>query len=143
MAVFHWQDRKHVYYLYIGVTMTEATIMRNIKSVLEMCNTAATSTKFKKYYKCLFIGFIDLALQSAYLSHQEEVKIFQTTAMTRAEWFPVVQNQLICFKEEDIISVVFTLPSTNQRRKRTPACIVHTLKQSEDCVTVTSVQNRR
>ncbi|KAG2765910.1 hypothetical protein PC129_g13005 [Phytophthora cactorum] len=40
-----------------------------------------TSTKLKKYYKSLFLGFIDLALVNAYISHKETAKVTSTTTM--------------------------------------------------------------
>uniref|UniRef100_H3GG04 PiggyBac transposable element-derived protein domain-containing protein n=1 Tax=Phytophthora ramorum TaxID=164328 RepID=H3GG04_PHYRM len=89
MVMFHWWDRKPVHYLCTGAIMTEATIGRKVKQLRAItvpCPQAVTdyqrwmggvdvydqlrlqkyslqtSTKFVKYYKSLFFGFVDLAL---------------------------------------------------------------------------------
>lgn len=43
------------------------------------------STRFTKYYKSLFLGFLDLALVNAYLWHKEAARIKGTVAMKRSE----------------------------------------------------------
>ncbi|KAG3031474.1 hypothetical protein PC120_g3095 [Phytophthora cactorum] len=112
MVAFHWWDRKPVHYLCTGTAMTESTIARNIKRVGTItvpCASAVngyqrwmygvevhdqlrlqkyslqTSTKFKKYYKSLFLGFMDLALMNANISHKEAARIARTPVIKRGE----------------------------------------------------------
>ncbi|GMF51785.1 unnamed protein product [Phytophthora fragariaefolia] len=72
-----------------------------------------------KYYKSLFLGFVDLALVNAYISHKQTAKIIGTPPMKRGEWYGVLQNQLLQLKAEDFAG------------------------QSDDWVTVSGVQKRR
>lgn len=169
MIAFHWWDRKPVHYLCTGATMAPSTIERKVKQVGAItvpCPAAVndyqgwmggvdvhdqlrlqayslqTSTKFKKYYKSLFLGFVDLALVNAYISHTEAAKIAGIPAMKRREWYGVLQNQLLQLKAEDFTGVVATPPPSAQKRKRTPR-LTHVLEQCEDWVTVSNVQKRR
>ncbi|KAG6572689.1 uncharacterized protein IUM83_18681 [Phytophthora cinnamomi] len=101
------------------------------------------STRFTKYYKGLFLGFLDLALVNAFLTHKEAAKIKGTVCLKCSEWFTVLQNQLLQLKAEDFAGVEATPPPSRQKRRRTPVRLVHALEQSEDWVTVTGVQKRR
>ncbi|OWZ18198.1 hypothetical protein PHMEG_0007760 [Phytophthora megakarya] len=170
MVTFLWWDRKPVYYLCTGSAMTPSTISRKIKRVgaIEVaCPKAVNdyqdwmggvdrhdqlrlqshslqmSTKFRKYYKSLFLGFLDLALVNAYITHKEGAKIKKTVAMRRSEWFSVLQNQLLQLKAEDFVGVEATPPPVSQKRKRTTTRLTHGLQQSEDWVVVSGVQKRR
>ncbi|KAE9017917.1 hypothetical protein PR003_g9183 [Phytophthora rubi] len=101
-------------------------------------------TRFTKYYKGLFLGFLDLALVNAFLTHKEAAKIKGTVSMKRSEWFTVLQNQLLQLKAEDFAEVEeATPPASRQKRRRTPVRLAHALEQSEDWVTVTGVRKRR
>ncbi|RAW26031.1 hypothetical protein PC110_g17567 [Phytophthora cactorum] len=109
MVAFHWWDRKPVHYLCTG-SVTASTIGRNIKqigSITIPCPAAVndyqtlmggvdvhdrlrlqwfspqTFMRFKKYYKNLFLGFLDIALVNAYISYKESMKINGTQVMTR------------------------------------------------------------
>jgi hypothetical protein len=170
MVAFHWWDRKPVHYLCTGAVMTESKIKRNVKqvgSITVPCPAAVTdyqrwmggvdvhdqlrlqhyslqtSTKFKKYYKSLFLGFVDIALVNAYISHKEAARMAGTPAMKRGDWYGVLQNQLLQLKAEDFAGVVATPPPASQKRKRVPVRLTHQLEQSDDWVTVSSVQKRR
>ncbi|OWZ04760.1 hypothetical protein PHMEG_00023286, partial [Phytophthora megakarya] len=169
MLMFHWWDRKPVHYLCTGAVMTPSSIERKVKQIGPItvpCPAAVnnyqnwmggvdvhdqlrlqayslqTSTKFKKYYKRLFLGFIDLVLVNAYISHTEALKIAGTPSMKRREWYGILQNQLLQLKAEDFTGVVATPPATTAKRKRTPR-MTHVLEQNEDWVTVANVQKRR
>ncbi|KAG3115865.1 hypothetical protein PI124_g6093 [Phytophthora idaei] len=114
MVAFHWWDHKPVHYLCTGSAMTESTIARNIKrfgAITVPCASAVndyqrwmygvevhdqlrlqkyslqTSTKFNKYHKSLFLGFMDLALVNAYISHKEAARIARTPVIKRGEWY--------------------------------------------------------
>ncbi|POM63326.1 Hypothetical protein PHPALM_21298 [Phytophthora palmivora] len=170
MVTFLWWDRKPVYYLCTGSAMTPSTISRKIKRVgaIEVaCPKAVNdyqdwmgrvdrhdqlrlqshslqmSTKFRKYYKSLFLGLLDLALVNAYITHKEGAKIKKTVVMKRSEWFCVLQNQLLQLKAEDFVGVEATSPLVSQKRKRTTTRLTHGLQQSEDWVVVSGVQKRR
>ncbi|GMF59844.1 unnamed protein product [Phytophthora fragariaefolia] len=116
-----WWDRRPVYYLCTGSVMTASTIERKTKRVgalqvgcpqsvndyqnwmggidrhdqLRLQSYSLQMSTHFKYYKALFLGFLDLALVNAFLSHKEAAKIKGTVAMPRAEWFAVLQNQLL------------------------------------------------
>ncbi|ETI57068.1 hypothetical protein F443_00576 [Phytophthora nicotianae P1569] len=72
------------------------------------------STKFKKYYKSLFLGVVDMGL-----------------------------NQLLQLKLEDFGDVVATPPPSGQKRKRPQLQLTPAVEQSNDWVIVTGVQKRR
>ncbi|ETL87922.1 hypothetical protein L917_12969 [Phytophthora nicotianae] len=100
------------------------------------------STKFKKYYKSLFLGLLDLALVNAYISHKESARISGTVAIKRGEWYIVLHNQLLQLKAENFLGVEVT-PPPSQTRKRTPLRATHALEQCDDWVTVSGTQKRR
>ncbi|GMF52674.1 unnamed protein product [Phytophthora fragariaefolia] len=170
MVSFHWCDRKPVHYLCTGVAMSESRIDRSIKQIGPItvpCPAAVTdyqrwmggvdvhdqlrlqkyslqtSTKFKKYYKSLFLGFVDLALVNAYISHKEAARLAGTVAMKRGKWYSVLQNQLLQLKPEDFAGVVVTPPQRSRKRKRAPIRRTHVLQQRDDWVTVSGIQKRR
>ncbi|GMF38981.1 unnamed protein product [Phytophthora fragariaefolia] len=87
-----------------------------------------------KYYTSLFLGFVDLALVNAYISHKPTAKINGTPPMKRGEWYSVLQNQVLQLKARDFAGVVVTPAPVSNKRKRTPVRITHALKQSDDWV---------
>ncbi|ETN20215.1 hypothetical protein PPTG_21254 [Phytophthora nicotianae INRA-310] len=165
-----WWDRKPVHYLCTGSVMAASSVDRKIKrigAVRVQCPSAVNdyqnwmsgvdvhdqlrlqsysvqmSTRFTKYYKSLFLGLMDMVMVNAYLTHKEGAKIKGAVAMKRSEWFCVLQNQLLQLKAEDFAGVEATPPPANQKCRRTPVRLTHTLQQSEDWVTDTGVQKRR
>ncbi|GMF28009.1 unnamed protein product [Phytophthora fragariaefolia] len=102
-----------------------------------------TSSRFLKYCKSLFLGFVDMAMVNAYLSHKEATRMSGTLAMARGEWFCLFQNLLLQLKGHDFAGVVVTPPFTGQKRRRAPVRHTHAPEQSKDWVTVTGVQKRR
>ncbi|POM65763.1 Hypothetical protein PHPALM_18475, partial [Phytophthora palmivora] len=143
MVAFHWWDRKPVQYLSVndyqrwmgGVDVHDQLRLQSFSLQL--------STRFTKYYKGLFLRFLDLAMVNAYISHKETARLAGTTPMSRGDWYCVLQNQLLQLKAEDFEGVVVTPPPPSQKRRRTPVRISHALEQSEDWVTVSGVQKRR
>ncbi|KAE9037859.1 hypothetical protein PR001_g6027 [Phytophthora rubi] len=101
------------------------------------------STKSIKYYKRLFLGMVDLALVNAYISHKETAKIAGTTLMKRAEWYSVLQNQLLQLKAADFDGVVITPATATKKRKCFTVRLTYVLDQAEDWVPVSGVQKRR
>ncbi|KUF93207.1 hypothetical protein AM588_10004109 [Phytophthora nicotianae] len=158
-----WWDRNPIYYLCTGCVMTSSTIERKIKRIrvgcLQLVNdyqnwmggvdrhdplrlqnySLEMSTRFTKYYKGLFLDFLDLALVNAFLTHKEAAKIKGTVAMKRSDWFTVLQNQLLQPKAENFAGIQATAPSSRQKRRGTPVRHAHVLKHSEGWVTVTGV----
>ncbi|GMG17825.1 unnamed protein product [Phytophthora fragariaefolia] len=124
-----WWDRKPVYHLCTGSVMTASTIERKIQRVGAL--------------QALFLEFLDLALVNASLSHKETAKIKGTVSMPRAEWFAVLQNELLQLKAENFAGVQATPPASCHKRRRTPVRLTHALQQAEDWVTVSGVQKRR
>ncbi|KAK1929875.1 hypothetical protein P3T76_014721 [Phytophthora citrophthora] len=145
MVAFHWWDRKPVHYLCTGAVTKASTIERKVMQVGAItvpCPSAVsdyqgwmggvdvhdqlrlqayslqTSTKLKKPYKSVFLGFTDLALVNAYITHTEAAKMSGTPAMKRREWYAVLQNQLLQLKLEDFTGVLPTPPPTPQKHKR-------------------------
>ncbi|ETN15919.1 hypothetical protein PPTG_06182 [Phytophthora nicotianae INRA-310] len=170
MVAFHWWDRKPVHYLCTGSSMAVSSIQRNPKRVgpeTVPCPAAVndyqrwmggvdvhdqlrlqrfslqTSTRFTKYYKCLFLGFVDLALVNAYISHKETARLAGTPSMSRGDCFCILQNQLLQLKAADFAGVDVTPPANSQKRRRTHVRLSHALEKSEDWVTVSGVQKRR
>ncbi|KAG6611380.1 uncharacterized protein IUM83_15622 [Phytophthora cinnamomi] len=74
---------------------------------------------------------------------QEAAKMAGTTPMKRAEWYVVLQNQLLQMKAEDFAGVVATPSTASQKRRRSVVRLTHALEQAEDWVTVSGVQKRR
>nr|CAI72337.1 hypothetical protein PI49.0450 [Phytophthora infestans] len=66
-----------------------------------------------------------------------------TPAMSRGDWFCILQNQLLLLKAADFAGVDVTPPANSQKHRRTPVRLSHALEQSEDWVTVSGVQKRR
>ncbi|OWZ01771.1 hypothetical protein PHMEG_00026782 [Phytophthora megakarya] len=139
MLAFHWWDRKLVHYLCTGAVMAPSSIERKVKQVGAItvpCPASVnnyqgwmggvdvhdqlrlqaysiqTSTKLKKYYKSIFLGFIDLVLVNAYISHTEAARMAGTPVMKRREWYRVLQNQLLQMKAEYFTGIVATPPTT-------------------------------
>ncbi|OWY90483.1 hypothetical protein PHMEG_00041369, partial [Phytophthora megakarya] len=106
-----WWDRKPVHYLCTGSVMAASTIERKLKRVGAVrvpCPSAVNdyqnwmsgvdvhdqlrlqsyllqmSTRFTKYYKSLFLGFLDMVMVNAYLTHKEGANIKGTFAMKRS-----------------------------------------------------------
>jgi Transposase IS4 len=166
----HWWDKKPVHYLATGAVMSEESIHRNIKgggSKVVKCPkivtdyqrymggvdvhdqlrlqsySLQTSIRFRKYYKSLFLGLVDMALVNAYLTHKKTRCMNAMAPMPRGEWMGVLQNQLLQLKMEDLIDTPSASPSPTpitQRRRRQKG---HVLAQFDDWVTVSGVQKRR
>jgi hypothetical protein len=102
------------------------------------------STRFTKYYKGLFLGFLDLALVNG-----ERVPDLQRGGQDQGHRLDealgvVQQNQLLQLKAKDFVGVKDATPAASrQKRRRTPVRLAHALEQSEDWVTVTGVQKWR
>ncbi|OWZ07309.1 LOW QUALITY PROTEIN: hypothetical protein PHMEG_00020312 [Phytophthora megakarya] len=165
LIAFHWWDRKPVHYL---GNMASATIGRKVKQIGDitvafpavvsdyqrgmggvdvhdqLClqrYSLQMSTKFVKYYKSLFLGFVDLALVNSYISHRETARIFGSITMSRCEWYRVLQNQLLQLRPVYFAGVVVTPLPTIQKRKRAIR-VVHAPEQSEAWVTASGIKKR-
>jgi Transposase IS4 len=168
MVACHWWDKKPVHYLATGVAMTEDQIHRNVKgtgSLMVKCPKMITdyqrymggvdvhdqlrlqsyslqmAFRFRKYYKSLFLGFMDMALVNAYITHKETCRLANTPAMTRGQWYAVLHQQLLSLKASNF-DVLGDMTSTAaaSRRRRTPG---HELVQSNDWIMTGGVQKRR
>ena len=170
MIAFHWWDRKPVHYLCTGSALKESSIGRKIKQVGQItvpCPTAVndyqrwmggvdvhdqlrlqryslqTSTKLKKYYKSLFLGFVDMALVNSYISFKQSMADSGRTIMTRGDWYGLLQNQLLQLKAADFAGVVLTSPPSSAKRKRSKLRLTHELEQSNDWVTSGNQKRRQ
>uniref|UniRef100_H3GSL0 PiggyBac transposable element-derived protein domain-containing protein n=1 Tax=Phytophthora ramorum TaxID=164328 RepID=H3GSL0_PHYRM len=135
-VMFHWWDPVTDYQRWMGGVDVHDQLRLQKYSL-------QTSTKFLKYYKSLFFGFVDIALVNAFLSHKEAAVMGCKPAMKRGAWFGVLQNQLLQLKAEDFAGVVATPLSGSQKRQRTHIRVTHQLEQRNDWVTVGGVQKRR
>lgn len=99
-----------------------------------------TSTRFSKCYKILILGFVDLALMSACISHKETAQLANKDDRRRVVC--VLQSQLLQLKADDSVGVVVTTPTSNQKRRRAPVGLTNGLEQSEVWMTVSGVQKR-
>jgi hypothetical protein len=81
-----------------------------------------------------------MALVNAFITHKESAKITGSTPLKRAEWFAVLQNQLLQLKLEDFQDVE---TPTDPKRKRSKLRPTHQLEQSDDWVVMSGVQKRR
>ncbi|KAE9016795.1 hypothetical protein PR001_g14557 [Phytophthora rubi] len=171
MVACHWWDRKPVHYLATGVAMTEDTIQRNLKLIGPATFTCPklvtdyqrwiggvdihdqlrlqsysiqTAFRFRKYYKSLFLGFVDIAVVNAFITHKEACRLKRVAPMSRGEWMGVLHNQLLQLKPDDfaIEPTVTPLTSARSRAKRRRQS-THTHSQFDDWVTVSGVQKRR
>jgi Transposase IS4 len=168
MVACHWWDKKPVHYLATGVVMTEDSIHRNIKgmgSQMITCPKIITeyqdhmggvdvhdqlrlqsysvqmAFRFRKYYKSLFLGLMDLALVNAYLTHKEACRLNNSPAMTRVEWYGVLHQQILRVKELDFeVAGDIITPSRTRQRRRTTG---HELMQGNDWITTGEQQKRR
>ncbi|KAG3071273.1 hypothetical protein PI125_g22782 [Phytophthora idaei] len=52
---------------------------------------------FKKYYKTLFLGLVDMTLANAYIVHREAQKARGEPVMCHSEFLATLQAQLLDF----------------------------------------------
>ncbi|GMF33646.1 unnamed protein product [Phytophthora fragariaefolia] len=168
VACLSW-DCKPVHYLATGVSMAEDRIQRNLKrlgqttfkcpklvtdyqrwmggvDVHDQLRLQSSSIqlpfRFRKYYKSLFFGLLDLALVNAYITHKEASRLGGETPMKRYEWLNTLHKQLLQLKDEDFQNAPTPSPLTRKRRR--PASSGHTLVQFDDWVIVKGgIQKRR
>lgn len=60
------------------------------------------SITFRKYYKSLFLGLVDLAITNGYIVHKAYCKQRQIRAMTHAQYMCKLHKQLITLSVEDM-----------------------------------------
>ncbi|KAG3121778.1 hypothetical protein PI126_g24424 [Phytophthora idaei] len=170
MAGCHWWDRKPVHYLATGPIMAEDSIHRNIKMVgpstvkCPMLVTdyqrwmggvdvhdqhrlqsysIQTAFRFQKYYKSLFMGFVDMALVNAYLTHKETCRLQRLVPKDRGKWYLLLHKQLLQLKPDDFVEATAPTPSPMTRSRKRRRLDGHRHIQFDDWVTVSSVQKRR
>ncbi|KAG2990776.1 hypothetical protein PC121_g21703 [Phytophthora cactorum] len=170
MVACHWWDRKPVHYLATGPIMAEDSIHRNIKMVgpstvkrpkvvtdyqrwmggvdvhdqLRLQSYSIQKAfRFQKYYKSLFMGFVDLALLNAYLTHKETCRLQRLVPKDRGEWYLLLHKQLLQLKPDDFVEATASTPSPMTRSRKRRRLDGHKHIQFDDWVTVSSVQKRR
>ena len=170
MIACRWWDRKPVHYLATGPSMTEDTIRRNLKgqggSVFKcpklvtdyqrwmggvdvhdqlrlQAYSVQTSIRFQKYYKSLFIGFLDMAFVNAYITHKTSAISKRVTPKDRGEWYLQLHKQLLQLKEEDFASTTETPGSATPRSRKRRRGLGHKHTQLDEWMTVSGVQKRR
>ena len=168
MIACHWWDRKPVHYLATGPSMVEQSIHRNVKGVGSMtvpCPKLVTdyqrwmggvdvhdqlrlqsysiqrSFRFRKYYKSLFLGFLDMVLVNAFITHKEVRRAKGEAAMNRGDWMGLLQNQLLRLKDSDFDVAVTPSPAVRSRKRR--RANNHTTLQVDDWITISGAQKRR
>ena len=169
MVACHWWDRKPVHYLATGVALVEDKINRNVKGMGQLTvkcprlvtdyqrwmggvdvhdqlrlqtYSIQTSFRFRKYYKSLFLGFLDLALVNAFISHKEASRLKNVPVMSRGEWYSVLHQQLLKVTDADFDAETATpSPAVRQRKRRRLGA--HVLAQNEDWIAHGEIQKRR
>ncbi|KAG2779600.1 hypothetical protein Pcac1_g10095 [Phytophthora cactorum] len=59
------------------------------------------SVTFKKYYKMIFLGLVDVALVSAYIVHHEAQKARREPVMRHSEFLTTLQTQPLDVTADD------------------------------------------
>ncbi|KAG3198812.1 hypothetical protein PC128_g5767 [Phytophthora cactorum] len=169
MVACHWWDNKPVHYLATGPAMTEDTIYRNIKGVGSTTVTCPklvsdyqrwmggvdvydqlrlqtysiqTAFRFQKYYKSLFMVFLDLALVNAYIMYKQTCLIKRRVPNDRGDWYLTLRKQLFQLNVDDFVDAVAPTPSPATRSRKRRRLDGHIHIQLDDWVTVSGVQKR-
>ena len=164
-----WFDSKPVHFISTGATATESTVHRRerhgppervpcpkvIKDYHNWMGGAdvhdqlrlqrysiQTAIRFRKYYKTLFFGLVDMAIVNGFITHKAHMKRIGKKPMKRAVYMALLHNQLLQVKAEDFQSSlnVFS-PQPNRKRRRQSGA--HQLKVVDDWTGPPEKQKRR
>lgn len=104
-------------------------------------NSAYSLTRSR--HKSLLLGFVDMELVNAYLTHKETCRIKRLVPKTRGEWYLLLHKQLLQLKGEDFEEAIVPTPSPMIRSRKRPRLNGHKHVQFDDWVVVSGVQKRR
>ncbi|OWZ14359.1 hypothetical protein PHMEG_00012167 [Phytophthora megakarya] len=135
MVACHWWDRKPVHYLATGPSKVKCPKVISdyqrwmgavdVHDQLRLQSYSIQTTfRFQKYYKSLFMGFLDMALD-------------------RGDWYLLLHKQLLQLKSEVFVDVIIPTPSSATRARKRRRLDGHSHIQFDDWVTVSGVQKRR
>jgi len=65
------------------------------------------SVRFKKYYKNIFLGLVDIAIVNAFIVYREAQKQRGEPAADHAQFLEVLQAQLLQVTAEDFVEEVY------------------------------------
>ena len=105
-----------------------------------------TSIRFRKYYKSLFFGFVDMAIVNGFITHKEVMRAAGRTPMKRAAYMTTLHNQLLQVKAADFEApddLLSPAPRKRSRKAASGACVTHTMRQSQDWYGPADKQRRR
>lgn len=63
------------------------------------------SLRFRKYYKSLFFGLVDMAIVNAFITYKKNCEMNNSTPMNRAAFTTTLHNQLLQMKARDFENV--------------------------------------
>jgi hypothetical protein len=103
------------------------------------------SLRFRKYYKTLFFGLVDMAITNAFITHREAFRLMGKQPMRRADFMTLLQNQLLQVKAEDFDEVDELMsPAAKRRtRKKSASGQEHKILQTQDWYGPPEKQRRR
>ncbi len=169
MAV-SWMDAKPVHFLSTGAIATPATVSRREKhgpasdvrcpkvvsdyhkmmggvDVHDQLRLQRYSiqlaVRFRKYYKTLFLGLVDMAIVNAFITHREHMRMLGKKEMLRADFMSLLQNQLLQVNESHFQDVpdIFSPSTIHPPRKQFDD--EHQLTQLNDWIASGTSQKRR
>jgi hypothetical protein len=152
MVALCWLDNKPVHFLSTGAAATSSNVShRGRDGTTEMVSrpkivsdyhrfmggvdlhdqlrlqrySLQTTFRFRKYYKSLFLGLVDLAIVNAFVTHTKCAKDAGTKPMTRAVFMTELHEQLIKQTATDFSSAENPTPTSSPG-------IRHTIKQNDN-----------
>ena len=164
MLAVCWLDNKPVHFLSTGATGCESSVTRRARNnQLEQVPSPSivsdyhrfmggvdvhdqlrlqqyslqTCYRFKKYYKSLFIGLVDLVIVNAFVSHVKCAKDMGVKPMHRATFMTILHEQLIKQTASDFTTPDQATPAT------TGGAIRHTIRQNDSFRTSGKQRMRR
>eukprot|EP00644_Phytophthora_capsici_P004402 jgi/Phyca11/109644/e_gw1.17.629.1 len=92
------------------------------------------SITYRKYYKSLFLGLVDLAITNGFIVHRAYCKMKKTKAMTHVQYMCKLHQQLIGLSEDDMYEENTFLPDILVEEEVFPDTEIsnHSPKQNDD-----------
>ena len=147
MSSLCWMDAKPVHFLATGGALVESTVNRREEGPLEEVScpqivrdyhvwmggvdianqlrlarySIQMCIRFRKYYKTIFFGFVDMAITNAYITYTWHMKRVQKKPMSHAQFMTLLHNQLLEMKAEDFADAEESqtpVPGKRQRKRK-------------------------
>lgn len=165
LRALSWFDKKPVHFLSTGASIKQDFVTRRVRGVKTTVHCPSvvsnyhqmmggvdrhdqlrlqryslqTSYRFRKYYKSLFMGLVDLVLVNMYVTHTECAKRNGTIPLNRASFMTELHSQMVRVCASDFPDGSQASPATPSGQLRS----THTIAQNDNFRTVGKQQMRR